>query len=88
MGRGATVHYDARREIKEIKGFFFKTLLRFQIWSKNIQTFIKWCKTARAFFQIIFFTKFVKKNVDSFTKNMKGWSDKKIILYLYCWEKK
>ena len=58
-------------------------MLRFQIWSKNIQTFFEWCKTTRASFQI-FFYQICQKFVDLFTKNMKGWSHKKIILYLFC----
>ena len=79
-----TMHYDTRREIKEIKSFFkFKTLLRFQIWSKNLQTFFRWCKYTRVLFQF-FFYQMCQKFVDLFTKNMNGWSDKKNILYLFC----
>ena len=70
-------------KLRKSKVFKFKTLLRFQIWSKNIQTFFKWCKTARALFRI-FFNQICQKIVDLFKKNMKGWSDKKIILYLFC----
>ena len=31
-----------------------------------------------------FFNQICQKIVDLFKKNMKGWSDKKIILYLFC----
>ena len=69
-------------------------MLRFQIWSKNLQTFFRWCKTTRALFQISFFCcQICQKFVDLFTKNMKGWSHKKSFYTFFfavftCWEKK
>ena len=38
----------------------------------------------QSFIPNIFFYQICQKFVDLFTKNMNGWSDKKIILYLFC----
>ena len=38
----------------------------------------------QSFVPNIFFNQICQKIVDLFKKNMKGWSDKKIILYLFC----
>ena len=44
-------------KLGSLKVFYFKTLLRFWFGSKNVQTFLKWCKSTRSLYQIFFCTK-------------------------------
>ena len=56
-----TVHYGLSPiEKGDIKNFKFKTLLHIQLWSKNVQTFFKWCQTPKSWLLILVFIIYVK----------------------------
>ena len=54
-------------------------LLRLHFSSEINQTFFKWCKTSLIFIQLFFVSKYDWNVFIYLQKNMKGWSNKKII---------
>ena len=78
------LHYDARREIKEIKSFCIKNLVTFSNLIQKPSNLFQMVQNHKSFVPNIFFYQICQKFVDLFTKNMNDWSDKKIILYLFC----
>ena len=58
---GQSVHYGLSPiEKGDIKNFKFKALLHIQLWSKNVQTFFKWCQTPKSWLLILVFIIYVK----------------------------
>ena len=56
-----SLHYGLSPiEKGDIKNFKFKALLHIQLWSKNVQTFFKWCQTPKSWLLILVFIIYVK----------------------------
>ena len=77
-------HYATNRIIKEIKSFWIKNLVTFSNMIQKPSNLFWMVQNYQIFVPNIFFYQICQKFVDLFTKNMKGWSHKKIILYLFC----
>ena len=56
----------------DIKNFKFKTLLHIQLWSKNVQTFFKWCQTPKSWLLILVFIIYVKYLQSYLQKTWRG----------------
>ena len=83
------MHNGASNVIKEIKSFKFKTLLRFQFWAKNIETFLNNSKPPERCSKY-FCYQISQLFVDLFARNMNGWWDNSNLVcwaMKLCWEK-
>ena len=68
-----TLHYGLSPiEKGDVKKFKFKTLLHIQLWSKNVQTFFKWCQTPKSWLLILVFIKYVKYLQSYLQKTWRG----------------
>ena len=56
----------------DIKNFKFKALLHIQLWSKNVQTFFKWCQTPKSWLLILVFIIYVKYLQSYLQKTWRG----------------